>query len=533
VARVATEPVIVVPDRRSLSYAAAAASLLVPGTGHLMLRRWHRAIPFLAGSLATAILALSLWSRGRFGLLELLVRPDFLRAVLIGNVLVALFRAGAAVDVLLIYRPLAPHYVTAGVATILAFALVVPHVWVADRTSSLLGLLETVFVDDGDVAVAEAQATILRRREAAAARAAGFATEPQPRLTPTTAPQIFYDQPDGIVVPLYGAASDPSLEDIVLDRITVLLAGGDAGPGRDGERTDVMIVATLDRIEGTASLITVSRELVEIPLPPWLENAATNTQEFWWDQAVRAEEGGRSRATEPLPEERDPCCWLDRVNSIYPQMRHLEQIYAGAVDPGMEALADTLSYALGLTIDYYVLVDMAGFVDLVDAIGGITVTSRTGMHVLFSPEREGAEEIVIEIEPGRHHLDGRLALAYVRNRTDSNDYVRTRRQRCMLAEFAAQADLGRIIRNFEGIAGAIERNATTNVPVRLLPHIVSILSDLDREDITTMAVEGGTLAPDVNYRNLHIFDAERTRRAVANLLQGGETGYTSIDSESC
>ena len=88
----------------------------------------------------------------------------------------------------------------------------------------------------------------------------------------------------------------------------------------------------------------------------------------------------------------------------------------------MEALRQTLSLLLGLPIDYYVLVDMAGFVDLVDALGGLDVYVTETMDVGFSPAREGEDPVVVTIaEPGNYHFDGHQALAFVRNRTGSSD----------------------------------------------------------------------------------------------------------------
>jgi anionic cell wall polymer biosynthesis LytR-Cps2A-Psr (LCP) family protein len=184
----------------------------------------------------------------------------------------------------------------------------------------------------------------------------------------------------------------------------------------------------------------------------------------------------------------------------------------------MEALADTLELTLGIPIPFWVLVDMQGFVDLVDAIGGVDVNALEPMHVTFSPERVGAEEIRIDIEPGRHHLDGRTALAYVRNRSDSNDLVRTRRQRCMLREVASSLDPLTLLANFGEITDAIEHNATTNIPLRLLPSLVEVAGGLDRGAITTMAFQSGYYGPDRNYRGLHIVDVERVRQKVRSVL---------------
>jgi anionic cell wall polymer biosynthesis LytR-Cps2A-Psr (LCP) family protein len=200
----------------------------------------------------------------------------------------------------------------------------------------------------------------------------------------------------------------------------------------------------------------------------------------------------------------------------------------------MEALRQTLQQTLGIRIDFYVLVDFAGFVDMVDAIGGIDVTAREPMHVQFSPAKEGEEDTIINIQPGRHHFDGRLALAYVRNRSDSSDLVRTRRQRCLLREIAAQLDPLTVFVNFNALATAIGDHTTTNLPIRLLPNLISAVAQLDASQIGTWAIEqGSSLAPKSNYRGLPVLDVAEARRRLADVLSGIDVGEPVVGADEC
>jgi anionic cell wall polymer biosynthesis LytR-Cps2A-Psr (LCP) family protein len=180
-----------------------------------------------------------------------------------------------------------------------------------------------------------------------------------------------------------------------------------------------------------------------------------------------------------------------------------------------------------------VLVDFAGFVDVVDAIGGIYVTVRSSMNVLFSPAKPGDEEFILELEPGRQRMDGRTALAYSRNRSDSNDIVRTRRQRCLIREVAAQADALRILREFSRIATTIERHVITNIPLRVLPDLITLVAALDSEDITTGAIQQGTLAPKRNYRFLPVIDPDRARAFMRDVFAGLDSGTPVLEVEEC
>jgi len=351
------------------------------------------------------------------------------------------------------------------------------QVLLGQRAARLIGLLDSVFVDDARVATEQLRA----RFSAEAARSAG----PIPAVsTSTTAAALglLPQYPDGLGRPVrtyYGNVSEAEIEPIDIDRITVLLAGGDAGPGRTGLRTDVMILASIDPVTHEAVLVSISRELTGFILPRELQKPLEWRQDTLWSLAEQAEDVGNSLATDPLPEEMDPAVWLDRINAVYPYSSTLDALYPGGIDPGMEALRQTLQQTLGIRIDFYVLVDFAGFVDMVDAIGGIDVTAREPMHVQFSPAKEGEEDTIINIQPGRHHFDGRLALAYVRNRSDSSDLVRTRRQRCLLREIAAQLDPLTVFVNFNALATAIGDHTTTNLPIRLLPNLISAVAQLD------------------------------------------------------
>jgi anionic cell wall polymer biosynthesis LytR-Cps2A-Psr (LCP) family protein len=194
----------------------------------------------------------------------------------------------------------------------------------------------------------------------------------------------------------------------------------------------------------------------------------------------------------------------------------------------MEALVQTLEILLGIPIDHYVLVDFAGFVDLIDALGGIDVTVTESMDVAFSAAKEGEEPVSVAVEPGLHHFDGRTALAYVRNRTGSSDLVRMQRQRCMLRDLAASADPLTVLRRFPDIARAIRASTVTTVPLDLLPTLIEAAASLDAANIATLAITPTRFtASDPNYMGLYSVRPDRVRAAVADLLAGisaGEVG---------
>jgi hypothetical protein len=71
---------------------------------------------------------------------------------------------------------------------------------------------------------------------------------------------------DGDFAPLPVESSPPS-PGPELNRFTVLLIGMDSGPDRTTALTDTMIVASLDPLSGAVSMVSVPRDLVDLPLP--------------------------------------------------------------------------------------------------------------------------------------------------------------------------------------------------------------------------------------------------------------------------
>ena len=306
-------------------------------------------------------------------------------------------------------------------------------------------------------------------------------------------------------------------------------AGGDFGPGRQDLRTDVMILAILDLEAGKGALIGISRDLVQAPLPAaWADaDLMRGGQAYHEEQAYQRRVEAAIAAGEEPPE-KPPwayCnCYADRINYLHVHTANWVNTFPEAPDPGMEALRQTLEVTLGLPIDYYVLVDMGGFVDLVDALGGLDLYIAETMDVGFSPAKEGEDPVVVTIaEPGNYHLDGHQALAFVRNRTNTNDAARMRRQRCTLRALAADIEPWTLITRFDQIARAIMNSTTTNVPLNFLPDLVDYAAALDYDDIATIVFGNPYYAPELDFRGLPIVDPERIQRRVQSALVAVET----------
>jgi LCP family protein required for cell wall assembly len=523
------------PPRRFTGRAALLSALL-PGAGQWWLGRRRRglllAVPTLAVLGGLAYLA----TRGAAGLAEMLVQPRWLWALIAVNAVVVLIRLGAVADAWWLERPAGQvwKWSLVGLAPglVLAAALTFPQ-WIVHRYSvDALDLLNTVFVEPGEVPpLAQRIAELLAQGLSAEDLGPDLATTSTSTSTTTTPATTTSAATTSSTTTTSTTTTTLPPEEALAgevggNRITVLLAGGDFGPGRHDLRTDVMIVAVLDLETGKAALISVSRDLVHAPLPASWSRFTTMLQVQQWheDRAYQQAVDAAVAAGQEPPEKPAfvPCdCYFDRLNYLHVHTANWVVTFPDAPDPGMEALRQTLEVTLGLPIDYYALVDFAGFVDLVDAVGGIDVDSSEAMHLSVSPAKEGEEWITIDITPGRHHLDGRTALAYVRNRTGSSDGQRMLRQRCLLRDLASEMDAATILTRFTPIARAITTSTTTTLPLDLLPDLIRVAAGLDAADIATAAIGyPSSTKPDLNYMGLPIADPAKARAVVAAVLAG-------------
>jgi LCP family protein required for cell wall assembly len=217
-------------------------------------------------------------------------------------------------------------------------------------------------------------------------------------------------------------------------------------------------------------------------------------------------------------------CFPEQLNALYPYTRKWTGTYPNEVDPGMAALRDVLSVATGLRIDYYALVDMAAFVDLVGAIGGVDVFVQAPLQAEVSPPREGDPWATVDVDVGWHHLDGPEALAYVRARHGSSDYVRMQRQRCMLRAIASKSTPFTLLRGFGEIVDALDGSLVTDIPVSFASDLLSMAANLDFGDVATFGFQPGPYAPDWDTFNHPIPDIDRIRGKVASVISDQEAG---------
>lgn len=255
-------------------------------------------------------------------------------------------------------------------------------------------------------------------------------------------------------------------------RVNVLLLGGDGGEGRRGVRTDTVMVASIETATGATTLFSLPRNLQDVPFP-----ADSPLAEVWPDGFDAGSE------SESL------------LNAIYRNGPRIAPDALGPTDnPGADMLKLAVGEALGLSIDYYVLLNLDGFVQLVDALGGITVNVNYYVPVGGEPTLGIRPDDYIAPGPDRH-LNGTRALEFARGRFGMSDYDRMARQRCAVEAIVDAADPVTVLWEYRELAAAAGNLVRTDIPRSVLDDFVDLAVQVQDVDIDSVVFDDTVITP--------------------------------------
>lgn len=226
-------------------------------------------------------------------------------------------------------------------------------------------------------------------------------------------------------------------------RLTVLLLGSDRRKNIVGERTDAIIVVSVDPKSGKVAMVSLPRDTVNVPTAP-----------------------GR--------------VYAGRINALYFTL----QAGKGKRKAALNKLRDTLAYAFDTEIDYYALVDFEGVVRLVQTIGGVTVKLD---EPLIDPSMHIGKR-GLRLKAGRQTLDGQHALAFTRSRHTSSDYDRSRRQHQVL-DGAAERVVGQGADLLPALAKTVRKHVVTDLPLRAAPALLELAGQVDLAKVRSIVLE--------------------------------------------
>ena len=199
-------------------------------------------------------------------------------------------------------------------------------------------------------------------------------------------------------------------------RTTILLLGTDDSPERGAlGRTDTIILATVVPLKPYVGMLSIPRDL-------WVLVPNVGEQ---------------------------------RINTAY--------FFAEANQPGSgpQAALQTIRQNFRIPVHYYAVVHMAGLTSVVDTLGGVDAELQTPMG---------------ELSAGVHHLNGADALAFVRERSTSDDFSRMLRTQVLLLavlkKVLSSSSWPSLPRLFLSLTNVVD----TNLPVWQWPRLLVALS---------------------------------------------------------
>ena len=397
--------------RRRSRYAPALLDAIVPGLGHLAAGRRRRALLFLAPVVIVVAVAVFIGSTisGPRLVAELLA-SEVIWSLLAAQVLFLVWRVLAVGSSL--WNPSLPRPTGRDVLPILLLLsfVLVPQAYAGYATEVARESIDEVFVRPTPLAVV-------------------------PSFTPGPDPSFLESAP-----PTAPSASPTQAG----RRITGLIIGVDSGVGRNTYLTDTMIVVSLDTVTETVSMVSIPRDMVDVPLP----------------------DGRRFR---------------DKINSLVSYARRNPAQFPGSDGTGFDVLMGALGTLLERPIAYYAKVDLGGFVGVVDTLGGVNVDVGHG----FCDPRYDEYGFTrgFSITAGLHHLNGQQALAFARVRkpVGESDFTRAARQQEVMSGIRDAIVKGGFLNDPIGLLRAIGRTVETNVPRELLPDLADAASRVGRD----------------------------------------------------
>lgn len=280
----------------------------------------------------------------------------------------------------------------------------------------------------------------------------------------------------------------------------VLLLGADNRSDKVVGRTDTMMIAAFRHRDGKVGLFSVPRDLW-VPLP----------------DVGELHEQGHTHA---------------RISSVV----RVGEVRLGR-GQGMALLRQTLGEQLGVRVDRYASIDFAGFVGLIDELGGIDVEVECPLVDCFwlAGPTQPCERVTIPA--GRVHMDGATALAFVRSRHGRGDHDRTKRQQAVILAFAREVR-ARGLRGLRPLWRRAEPYVRTDLEAEDAAYYASFALENKLDDIAGFAIRHPMTRRHVTEDGKHVLLLDRAAfdRALGELFEQkplGSRARREREGEQC
>lgn len=247
------------------------------------------------------------------------------------------------------------------------------------------------------------------------------------------------------------------------DLIHILLVGQDRRPGQGRQRSDAMIMCTLNLEEKSLTFTSFLRDV-----------------------------------------------WINIPNK-YPERLNVPYAIGG-----FDLLNETLEYNFGIRADYNAEVDFSGFKDIIDVIGGVDIelTDAESRYLNKYHNSWG-------LQKGFNHLSGEQALEYARIRALDSDFGRTNRQRNVLyaiVEKTRNLSLKQLYALADSIMPLMKTDMTDADIAKLIVTAVKILPELTIED-QSFPISGAYQFASIDGKSVIYLNETNLEKNLENLKQ--------------
>jgi cell envelope-related function transcriptional attenuator common domain len=155
---------------------------------------------------------------------------------------------------------------------------------------------------------------------------------------------------------------------------------------------------------------------------------------------------------------------------------------------GSKLTKTSIENLLGIPIDYTVVVNLNGFIRMVDAIGGVTIDVDKRMKYADPYDDNGG--LYIDLQPGIQKLNGKAAIEYVRYRDEEGDIGRVARQQKFLKALLQEFTKPQLITKLPDIVRQFSTAVKTDMPSNEMLKLIPIVSTAAKLGLETEWVSG-------------------------------------------
>lgn len=202
---------------------------------------------------------------------------------------------------------------------------------------------------------------------------------------------------------------------------------------------------------------------------------------------------------------------------------------------GTEMAIHTVEKFLDIPIDYYAEIDFDAFVNIVDLVGGVTVT----VPFDFEEKTMHPGSRWVEFKEGEQHVSGEEALAFVRMRKQDprGDIGRNARQQELLKSLVDEAVKLRNVTKIDDLGRVIGENVTTNVKVSDGLSLFMSMSSFSSDNLESISYDTNPQRINgISYQIPVQESVEEVRNALKehlelNSIESSQTQTTDVESD--